>query len=92
MRTAARHVVIIACLGLLVGHASLTVHAASHPLADAADCELCISYGDASLAIPASPLPADWPEQASGPSFAMGTAPSTAEAVPYFQRGPPSRH
>lgn len=92
MHPAARHVVIIALLGLLVGHATLAIHAASHPLADAAECELCISYGDATLALPESPLPTDWPGRHADASCATGTEPSPADALHYRQRGPPSRH
>ena len=92
MRTAARHVVFIALLGLLVGHASLAVHAASHPLADTADCELCISYGDTSLALPGSPLPTAWPPRSADASASAATEPTPADAVHYFQRGPPIRH
>ena len=53
MQTASRHFGLIATfamLALLLGHASFVLHATSHDLADAAECELCISYANTTVA------------------------------------------
>jgi hypothetical protein len=49
---ASRHLCLALLLGLLVGHASLAVHTATHASADSAHCDLCNSYGNASEALP----------------------------------------
>ena len=72
MPTASRHFGLIATfalLALLVGHASFALHASSHDLADTAECELCISYGNTAGAanvapdhgvLPAQDIPLGW--------------------------------
>lgn len=92
MRTAARHVVLLAILALPIGHASLAVHAASHPLAEAADCELCMSYGDVSPADTAVAESGDAPRSIQPANLDAGADPARADVIPYFQRGPPFRH
>lgn len=58
-----------ALLALLVGQASFALHATSHDLADTAECELCISYGNFAVAtnvatdhgiLPAQDIPQGW--------------------------------
>ncbi len=92
MRTAARHVFMLAMLALLVGHASLAVHAASHPLADTVDCQICVSYGAASQAPLAVPEPSDGPHFVQPATFDTAVEPSQAWAIHYDQRGPPVWH
>jgi hypothetical protein len=52
MRHVSRQFCLVVLLGLLVGHASLAVHTATHVTADSAHCDLCNSYGNASEALP----------------------------------------
>ena len=51
MRLPARHVSIVLLLAVFIGYASVAAHAVTHASGDAAECELCISYGDASGAL-----------------------------------------
>ncbi len=46
MGLTARHISIALLLAVIIGHASVAAHAVTHVSADAAECELCISYGD----------------------------------------------
>ena len=45
MNPATRHICLVVLLGLLVGHTSIAVHAATHVTGDAGECQLCITYG-----------------------------------------------
>jgi hypothetical protein len=76
-------------LGLLVGHASVAVHTATHASADSAHCDLCNSYGNASEALPEI----DGPELPSGgdrhPTIAAIGGISERSNLTTRQRGPP---
>lgn len=57
-----RHCCLALLLALLIGHASVFAHTATHNSGEAADCELCSSYADASkgladLHVPEIPRP-----------------------------------
>ena len=52
MSQASRHFFLAVLLGLLVAHASVTVHTATHVTADSAHCDLCNSYGNVAEALP----------------------------------------
>lgn len=47
MRTTAHHISLALLIAVLIGHASVAVHAATHISGDTTDCDLCISYGNA---------------------------------------------
>lgn len=92
MSTINRHICLAVLLGLLVGHASFAVHAASHGDTDTSECELCISYGDVAKALTANAAqdlaPAD--SRAERPSVVL---PSTGlDSILERQRGPPLQH
>jgi hypothetical protein len=53
MRFAACNIGLTVLLVLLIGHASVAVHAASHESADTSECDLCITYSDSSEALDA---------------------------------------
>lgn len=44
-------------LALLIGHASVVVHTATHFSGDAVDCELCNSYANATKGLPTEDVP-----------------------------------
>ena len=48
MRFATHNIALSVLLALVLGHASIAVHAAAHDSGDIAECDLCIAYGDAS--------------------------------------------
>ena len=84
-----RNLCLAILLGLLVGHASLVAHAATHDVGDAFKCELCISHG-APAAVPDTgschefdALPPVHVESRSAGDFA------TRFISPYDVRGPP---
>ena len=51
MTITGRNVCLAILLALLVGHASVALHAATHVEQGAAECEICSSYGDLSKAL-----------------------------------------
>ena len=79
-------------LALLVGHASVAVHAATHESADVAECDLCITYNDSSVA-PATYHNHNIEPVVESHALPIGLdwyAPRPATSV--RQRGPPSIH
>lgn len=89
MQYATRHLCLAVLLALLVGHASFAVHAASHDLGEAVDCQLCISYGDASEALAHDPGHGAIPH-ANVPTLYPGAdAPAVQAVYAFSQRGPP---
>ena len=89
MPLATRHLCLTVLLALLVGHASYVVHAASHDGVDAAECQLCISYGNASLVSGDAPEQGVTPEQdCSAPGY-ESDVPSLGMCDPVRPRGPP---
>ncbi len=89
MRTVTRHLCLTVLLALLVGHASFAVHAASHDIGDVAECQLCMSYGDASQALGYASEPGVPPAQ---DTWACGedTGPHVSRLADLvWPRGPP---
>ena len=89
MRAATPHLVLALLIALLIGHASVAVHAASHVASDFAGCELCISYDDSSQALDSVPDQGVRPVLAEPVPLAASTATFSRKTLPYFQRGPP---
>ena len=48
MRFATHSIGLAILLALFLGHASIAVHAAAHEPGEMTECDLCITYGDAS--------------------------------------------
>ena len=48
MRFATHSIGLAVLLALILGHASIAVHAAAHGSGETAECDLCIAHGDAS--------------------------------------------
>ena len=48
MRFATHSIGLAVLLALILGHASIAVHAAAHGSGETTECDLCIAYGDAS--------------------------------------------
>jgi hypothetical protein len=92
MRFTSHSISLTILLALLVGHASVAVHAATHESADASECDLCITYNDSSEAL------ATQQEQGVLPSADIRILPTGAVTHPlrptmsFHQRGPPLVH
>lgn len=90
MTFASRHICLAVLLGLLVSHASIAVHAATHVSGDSADCELCLSYGDSPGVVATAHeqrLPDGRGQQLSDP---LVSSLDTRQVVSFRPRGPPS--
>lgn len=88
--SATRHICLAVLLGLLVSHAGIAVHAATHVPDDGVDCELCFSFGDSSSAVVAvqeQSLP-DCHEQRR-PDLSDSII-ETQQGLSFHPRGPPS--
>ena len=48
MRFATHSIGLAIVFALILGHASIAVHAAAHETGETTECKLCIAYGDAS--------------------------------------------
>ena len=90
MTSATRHICLAVLLGLLVSHAGVAMHAATHVPDDGVDCELCFSFGDSSSAVAAvheQDLP-DCHEQRR-PAIADSII-ETQQTLSFLPRGPPA--
>lgn len=92
MRFTTHSISLAILLALLVGHASVAVHAATHGSGDTAECELCITYNDSSDALDARHEHGVLPVLDSRVLSAASVwhAPQLATSV--HQRGPPVIH
>jgi len=89
MLLATRHLCLTVLLALLVGHASYVVHAANHEGVEAAECQLCISYGNASVVAGDAPELGVAPERdCFAPGYESDVA-SLGMRDPVRPRGPP---
>jgi hypothetical protein len=87
---ASRKLCLAILLGLLIGHASIALHTASHATSDVGECGLCVSYGHLSKAVSAHPGHA---LSFSKPAYLAASIPSRVgmpAGVPARQRGPPA--
>jgi hypothetical protein len=76
-------------MGLLIGHFGMAVHASTHAIGEASECELCLSYNDSSEALTALP------EHGVEPLREAAEPANTVEVTtrrgwtPFMQRDPP---
>ena len=76
-------------LSLLVGHAALIAHEATHIVDDVVECELCISHG-APTAVPGTGPDHEFPNLPHAiATVDTGTTFAPRFFAPYGQRGPP---
>ena len=89
MTLARKHLALAILMGLLIGHFGMAVHASTHAIGEASECELCLSYNDSSEALTALP------EHGVEPLIEAAEPANSAEVtarrgwVPHLQRGPP---
>lgn len=92
MRLAAHNIGLAVLLALLIGHASVAVHAATHESADASDCDLCITYNDSSEALDAHHEHGVRPVLDTQDFLSVKDWHAPGLATSVRQRGPPSIH
>ena len=89
MTPARKHICLAILMGLLIGHFGMAVHASTHALGDAGQCELCLSYNDVSGALVSGPDPFVAPAQRPAPEAAYRDADAKPKWAPFLQRDPP---
>jgi hypothetical protein len=77
-------------LCLLVGHASIALHTAGHATNDIGECAMCVSYGDLSKAVSASPMVALSPSTPTYLPVPARNVNGLSTRIPTRQRGPPA--
>jgi hypothetical protein len=87
-----RHICLAVLLGLLIGHVSVAVHAASHGDTGATECELCISYGDVAKALTTDPAQHLAPVAEPAARLPAVAPAGNPDATLERQRGPPLQH
>lgn len=76
-------------MGLLIGHFGMAVHASTHALGDAGQCELCLSYNDVSEALASVPDPCVTPLKQPALKAAYRDIAGKRAWAPFLQRDPP---
>ena len=90
MMLARKHFCLAVLMALLIGHFGMAIHATTHAIGDASECELCLSYNDSSEALAALP------EQGVAPVREPVVAPVSLVVIekrgwaPFLQRDPPA--
>jgi len=92
MRFISHSIGLAVLLALLIGHASVAVHAATHASGDTAECDLCITYNDSSKALDTHHDHGVAPvaEARTSPAGSSWDAPRPASLI--RSRGPPAIH
>lgn len=85
-----RHRFIALLITLLIGHVALTVHLATHTLADQQECDICIGHANPSHAIIPSVLPIPAPVETEISDIEVSVAVSIVRRFHFRQRGPPN--
>ena len=89
MTLAHKHLCLAILMALLIGHFGMAVHATTHAIGEASECELCLSYNDSSEALTALP------ERGVAPVKEVAEPAHTPEITarrgwsPFLQRDPP---
>ena len=77
-------------MGLLIGHFGMAVHATTHAIGEANECELCLSYNDSSEALTSLPESGVAPVREAA---ALADTLHISERrgwTPFLQRDPPT--
>ena len=89
MTLAHRHLSLAILMALLIGHFGMALHATTHAIGEASECELCLSYNDSSEAL------TGLPEHGVAPVKEVAEPGCTREVTarrgwsPFLQRDPP---
>jgi len=86
---ATRHICLVVLLGLLIGHTSIAVHAATHVTGDGSECQFCINYGHSADTVETT-HECNAPDKRGERLADLRTVLSeTRHAAPYSPRDPP---
>ena len=89
MTLSQKHLCLAVLMALLIGHFGMAVHASTHAIGEASDCELCLSYNDSSEALTALPEHGVAPGKDAAESVNTPEISARRGWSPFLQRDPP---
>lgn len=89
MTLARKHLCLAILMGLLIGHFGMAVHATTHAIGEASECELCLSYNDSSEALTGLPGHGVAPVKEAAESSYRLEISAKSGWTPFLQRDPP---
>ena len=89
MTLARKHLCLAILMGLLIGHFGMAVHASTHAIGEASECELCLSYNDSSEALTALPEHGVVPVREAVEPANSREVTARRGWTPFLQRDPP---
>ena len=89
MTLARKHLCLAILMGLLIGHFGMAVHATTHAIGEASECELCLSYNDSSEALTSLPEHGIAPVKEVADSSDSREISARSGWTPFQQRDPP---
>jgi hypothetical protein len=84
-----KHFCLAILMGLLIGHFGMAVHASTHAVGEASECELCLSYNDSSEDLEALSERCVAPVKETASRVASYITLEKPDWAPYLQRDPP---
>lgn len=84
-----KHFALAILMALLIGHFGMAVHATTHTIGEASECELCLSYNDSSETLAAMPDLGVVPARESTVIADTRDVSEKRGWAPYLQRDPP---
>lgn len=89
MTLARRHLALAVLMALLIGHFGMAVHATTHTVGEASECELCLSYNDSSEALTVLTQHGVAPVKEAAQLAATREVAVQRGWTPFLQRDPP---
>ena len=89
MTLAPRHLSLAILMALLIGHFGMAVHASTHAIGEASECEQCLSYNDSSEALTSLPEHGVAPVKEAAESATTPEISARRGWTPFLQRDPP---
>ena len=90
MTLAHKHLSLAILMALLIGHFGMAVHATTHTIGEASECELCLSYNDSSEALTGLPEHGVTPVKETAEPAQTREVTARRGWMPFLQRDPPS--
>ena len=91
MHVRSRSFLLAILVAVLIGHASLVAHAATHAGLEGADCEICVSYGD-TQALASEAGETECPDAETIIGSDSGATIKAGHSCDLRQRGPPANY
>ena len=89
MTLAHKHLSLAILMALLIGHFGMAVHATTHAIGEASECELCLSYNDSSETLSSLPEHGVTPVKEAAESAQTREVTARRGWSPFLQRDPP---